>query len=121
MTSFLEGKLGPALLAAVLALVTVWGLWLLAPGLLDSWEGSTYDARLRLRGPAPAAEHLVLIARDSESDTRFGLGIWDRAMFARVITGLATAGASVVAVDFHFAGVSPAERGGLASDTALKE
>ena len=92
---------------------------MLAPSLLSSWEWSTYDARMRLRGPAPASPHIVLIGRDDASEARFGKGIWDRVRFAQVIEGLGKAGAAVVAPDFYFAGTSPPERGGAASDKAL--
>lgn len=94
---------------------------MLAPSLFASWEWSTYDLRLRLRGPAPVSPHLLIIGRDADSDARFGVGVWDRARFARVISALGQGGAAVVAPDFHFAGVSPPERGGTASDEALIE
>ncbi len=104
---------------SLLASLLVWGLWFLAPSLLTTWENTTYDARLRWRGPAQASEHLVIIGRDRESENRFGSSIWDRSKFARVITALETAGAALVVFDFHFGGVSPPERGGPASDAAL--
>src|SRR5207244_12037315 len=74
-------------------------LWLLFPELLNSWEWSTYDARLRLRGPAPASPYLVIIGRDETSEARFGKSIWDRALVAKFITALGKAGAAVVAQD----------------------
>ncbi len=68
---------------SLLASLLVWGLWFLAPSLLTTWENTTYDARLRWRGPAQASEHLVIIGRDRESENRFGSSIWDRSKFAR--------------------------------------
>src|SRR2546427_8993296 len=121
--SFMWKPLPRNLLTAVaiglLGSMLVGGLWLVAPNLLNSWEWSTYDARMRLRGPAPANPALVLIGRDDTSEVRFGKGIWDRARFAEVIDGLGRAGAAVVAPDFYFADASPPERGGSASDKAL--
>src|SRR3989449_4417535 len=121
--SFMWKPLPRNLLTAVaiglLGSMLVGGLWLVAPNLLNSWEWSTYDARMRLGGPAPANPALVLIGRDDTSEVRFGKGIWDRARFAEVIDGLGRAGAAVVAPDFYFADASPPERGGSASDKAL--
>ena len=110
--------------AVVLALFISSGIILAAhlfPAFLASWEATTYDARLRMIGPAEASADLVIIGRDSESDAGFGTGIWDRAKFAKVITGLGRAGAAIIVSDFHFAGESPAERGGKASDVQLAE
>jgi transcriptional regulator with PAS, ATPase and Fis domain/CHASE2 domain-containing sensor protein len=106
---------------AVVTLVLIAFLWGLFPGLLLSWESRTYDARARWLGSAAVSDALVIIARDVESDARFGGGIWDRAVFAKMIGGLRRAGAAVVALDFHFEGESPTERGGPASDRALSE
>ena len=83
-----------------------------------SWERTTYDWRLQWQGAASAQSSMVLIGRDAQSDDAFGCGIWDRALFARMINGLAEAGAKVIALDFYFAGESPAERGGTVSDQA---
>jgi transcriptional regulator with GAF, ATPase, and Fis domain/CHASE2 domain-containing sensor protein len=107
--------------ACLIGLAATAAMWLLAAALplLSSWEWSTYDARLRWRGPAKAGQDLVVIGRDQAGDLRFGTGLWDRAVFARVINGLGQAGAAVIALDFHFAGASPPERGGSVSDRAL--
>ena len=94
-------------------------LWVLASSVLDPWEASTYDLRMRWRETVPATNTLVMIGRDAESDARFGVGIWDRRMFAKMVGALHRAGATAVALDFHFGTESPSERGGLASDRAL--
>ena len=117
----LQNKFFSICTVSLLASLLIWCLWFLAPSLLTSWEHTTYDARMRWRGPAQASPHLVIIGRDGESEARFGSGIWDRSLFARVITALGTAGASVVAFDFHFSETSPLGRGGPASDAALIE
>ncbi len=102
-----------------LASLLVGTAWFAFPHLMVSWEGSTYDARLRWRGPEQTTPHLVLIGRDQRSDAQLGLGIWDRAILARVVQALSEVGAAVVAADFYFTETSPPERGGAASDAAL--
>lgn len=104
---------------AALSVLLVGALWLALPQLFDSWEMATYDLRMRWQGPGLADPAIVLIGRDEESDARFGTGIWDRAVFAKVIAGLGQAGAQTIALDFHMPGVSPPERGNGASDHAL--
>ena len=96
-------------------------LWSIFGGMLDPWEASTYDMRLRWTDHSTAQSPLLIIGRDGLSDQRFGVGIWDRALFATMIQALGQAGAAVVALDFHFAGQSPPDRGGAASDEALVE
>ena len=119
MTKRLYRDLVTVCVIGLLASLAVGLLWLLAPNLLHSWEWSTYDARMKLRGPASASSAIVIIGRDEESDARFGIGVWDRAIVASVIAGLGRARASVVAPDFLFANASPPGRGGTASDAAL--
>jgi len=94
-------------------------LWISAPAIFETWELRTYDLRMQWRGARPATDQLVLISRDEKSDARFGVGIWDRAVFAKMITALHRAGASVIALDFYFGEASPQERGGKLSDQAL--
>lgn len=89
------------------------------PDLVRSLEQTTYDWRLRWQSQGPTHPGLVLIGRDAKSDEALGQGMWDRAVFARVIEGLGRAGAKVIALDFHFAGESPPERGGVESDHML--
>ena len=87
--------------------------------LAQSLEQTTYDWRLRWQSHGPTHPGLILIGRDARSDEALGRGMWDRAVFARVVEGLGRAGAKVIALDFHFAGESPPERGGVESDHAL--
>ena len=89
------------------------------PDLVQSLEQTTYDWRLHWQSPGPTHPGLILIGRDAKSDDALGRGMWDRAVFARVIEGLGRAGAKVIALDFHFAGESPPERGGVESDHML--
>jgi len=119
MTFKLSNSFGAALGIGGVASVLLALLVTLAPSVLSAWESSTYDLRMRWRGAGPATDKLVMIGRDAESEIRFGVGIWDRAIFAKMISALHRAGASAVAVDFHFSDASPAERGGSNSDRAL--
>lgn len=107
--------------AVVIGLVATVAIGLLSEVVptLVSWEASTYDLRVRWRGSVPVSDRVVLIGRDAESDVRFGAGLWDRAHFGKVIASLHRAGAVVIALDFHMAGASAADRGGPASDQLL--
>jgi len=109
-----------ALVFGVVATGLVWGLWVLAPSVMENWERSSYDARMKVRGKIEATPQLLIIARDNESDERFGYGIWDRAEFAKVIQGLGEAGAAVVGIDFQF-GDNGADQGSARSDEVLIE
>lgn len=101
------------------ATISVWALAAALPQLFGSWEMATYDLRMRWQGAGMADPAIVLIGRDAESDARFGVGVWDRALFAKVIAALGQAGARTIALDFHMPAVSPPERGNGASDQAL--
>lgn len=109
------------LVTAVAATGLVGLLWLALPQLMGYWEHTTYDLRQRWQGPAPVEGHVVIISRDEESerDHGLGLGLWDRAHFAEVITALTQAGARTIALDFHMPATSPQERGNGKSDQAL--
>jgi len=115
----MASKLQTTGLIGIAVSLLIGALWLALPVLFLSWERTTYDWRLQWQGSAPAQSSIVLIGRDARSDDAFGRGIWDRALFAQMIDGLAEAGAKVIALDFHFAGESPAERGGTVSDQDL--
>lgn len=109
-----KGRGGRGLASGLLGLVAMGGIGLCAatlPQLFGTWELATYDLRVRWAGTAHAHPAIVLIGRDEESDARFGVGVWDRALFAQVIAGLNQAGARTIALDFHMPAVSPPERG----------
>ncbi|MBX3324740.1 MAG: sigma 54-interacting transcriptional regulator [Nitrospira sp.] len=109
----------PAGLIGLAVTLLIGILWISAPAVLETWEWRTYDLRMQWRGARPTTNQLMLISRDEKSDARFGVGIWDRAVFAKMITALHRAGASVIALDFYFGEASPQERGGKLSDQAL--
>ncbi|MFZ1805237.1 MAG: CHASE2 domain-containing protein, partial [Nitrospira sp.] len=111
----------PAGCIGLVATVLVAILWMSGAAGLETWELRTYDLRMQWRGAGPGTNQLVVIGRDEKSDARFGIGIWDRAVFAKMIAALHRAGARVIALDFHFGGASPPERGGKVSDQALAD
>lgn len=51
----LKRAVAVASLPGAVASLTAWALWLLFSGLLNSWEWSAHDARLRWRGLSTAA------------------------------------------------------------------
>ena len=112
-------RLVVAICIGLSVLLMLWAGNATAPNLVASWEQSTYDTRLQLRGPAAVGQYVVIVGRDEESDERFGRGIWDRSLFAQLMTGLGEAGAAVIAPDFFFDGPSPPVRGGKESDRVL--
>jgi len=103
----------------LLATSMAWGLTMMLPQLFGSWEMATYDLRMRWQGAGKADPAIVVIGREKESEEAFGSGIWDRAVFAKVIAALGRAGARTIALDFHMPNASPPERGDGASDRAL--
>ena len=103
----------------LLATSLVWGMSFMFPHLFGSWEIATYDLRMRWQGTGKVDPAIVVIGRERDSEEAFGSGIWDRAVFAKVIAALGRAGARTIALDFHMPNVSPPERGNGASDRAL--
>ena len=61
-------------------------LWALAPATFTALDWTAYDTWLRHRAPVPVSASLILITRDQASETKFGTGLWDRAVLARFIT-----------------------------------
>src|SRR6185503_2516470 len=88
-------------------------------GVLTAIERSPYDYWLRVRAPVPVSSAVVVIARDAASDSRFGTGEWDRAILARVVSALRSAGAVVVGLDIPISEPSTPAQGGAASDALL--
>ena len=75
----------------------------LFPALLADWEAKTLDYRMNLRGPIATHPAILLIDADDDSIEKLGRWPWDRAIHARMIRGLAEAGATVIAYDVVFA------------------
>jgi transcriptional regulator with GAF, ATPase, and Fis domain len=80
-------------------------------------ESSARDALLPLT--ALTSPSLVLVARDAAGEARFGHGAWDRAVLARMVSGLAGAGATAIGLDVSPGQTSAPGRGGAASDVLL--
>src|SRR4030095_8560363 len=87
-----------AVMGAAAALVAAAVLTLGGAG-ATALERAAYDRWLRGRNPPPVSSALLVVVRDSASETELGAGSWDRAVHAALITGLARAGAAVVGVD----------------------
>src|SRR5678816_4134937 len=81
-----------ALRAIVVGIVVTVAVLALAmrpsPGLI-ALEWATYDGWLASRAPVVPERGPVVITRDPASEARFGAGVWDRAVLARVVTALA--------------------------------
>jgi DNA-binding NtrC family response regulator/CHASE2 domain-containing sensor protein len=93
------------------------GVLLLGASTITPLEWSVHDHWIRhSRSASPA---LVVVARDAASDARLGAGALDRAVLARLITGLSRAGAAAVGVDVTLERPSAPGRGGAASDALL--
>src|SRR5882724_1337383 len=96
---------------AALALTTLGG-----PGVVTL----EWTARDLLTPPlAPVSPTLVIVARDAASEARLGSAVWDRAVLARVVTGLARGGATAIGLDTPLGQPSAPGRGGAASDVLL--
>ena len=111
----------PIVAVIIIGKLGVWASWMITPTLMNSWDWSAYDQRLRWSENSSPHPDIVLIGRDAESERQLGYGIWDRAVFAKMITALGEAGASVIALDFAFVGPSPPDRGGHVSDELLAQ
>jgi DNA-binding NtrC family response regulator/CHASE2 domain-containing sensor protein len=70
---------------------------------------------------APVSPAVVVVARDALGEQRFGVGPWDRAVLARLVTAIAQAGAASIGVDVVLGRPSVPGRGGAASDALLAQ
>ena len=70
---------------------------------------------------APVSPAVVVVARDALSEQRFGVGPWDRAVLARLVTAIAQGGAVSIGVDVVLGRPSVPGRGGAASDALLAQ
>jgi transcriptional regulator with PAS, ATPase and Fis domain/CHASE2 domain-containing sensor protein len=105
--------IGVAAVLAALALVAVGGLG------VATLELAAHDALAP--NLAPVSPALVIVARDAASEARFGTGAWDRAVLARVVSGMARAGATAIGLDTALGQPSVPGRGGAASDALLAQ
>jgi transcriptional regulator with GAF, ATPase, and Fis domain/CHASE2 domain-containing sensor protein len=108
-----------AVLLGAFATAMAWSIWVFGGGALTSLERSPYDHWLRTRTVVPVSAAVVIISRDAASESRFGVGAWDRALLARTISALRQAGAVVVGLDIPVSEPSTPVLGGAASDAML--
>jgi DNA-binding NtrC family response regulator len=108
-------------LAAVIALVATAlaaGAALFDGAAVAAFEWSVYK-RLAVR--QPSGQPPIAVVRDPASESRFGQGVWDRAVLARLVTGLSQAGAAVIGLEASLDQPSAPGRGGAASDVLLSQ
>jgi DNA-binding NtrC family response regulator/CHASE2 domain-containing sensor protein len=97
------------------------GIWTVGGPRLTALEWWLYDASLRGRLPTESRSTLVIVARDTASEARFGAGQWDRAVLARLIGSIARGGAAAIGVDVPLDRPSTPGRGGASSDALLSQ
>ncbi|HBH03573.1 MAG TPA: hypothetical protein DDZ42_16910 [Candidatus Rokubacteria bacterium] len=102
--------------AATLAALAV---LLLGGGGVRALDWELYDRWIRPRAPVSVSPALVVVVRDAASEARLGRGAWDRAVLARLVTGLSRAGAAAIGLDVALGQPSAPGRGGAASDALL--
>ena len=108
-------------LAAVIALVATAlaaGAALSDGAAVAAFEWSVY-AWLPVR--QPSGQPPIVVVRDPASESRFGQGVWDRTVLARLVTGLSQAGAAVIGLEASLDSPSAPGRGGAASDVLLSQ
>jgi DNA-binding NtrC family response regulator len=108
-------------LAAVIALVATAlaaGAALFDGAAVAAFEWSVYK---RLAARQPSGQPPIAVVRDPASESRFGQGVWDRAVLARLVTGLSQAGAAVIGLEASLDQPSAPGRGGAASDVLLSQ
>jgi DNA-binding NtrC family response regulator/CHASE2 domain-containing sensor protein len=109
-----------ALAAAIGLAATAVAAGVAMPGraAVTAFEWSFYDL---LPARVPAGQPPIAIVRDAASESRFGPGVWDRALLARLVTNLSQAGASVIGLEAALDQPSAPGRGGAASDALLSQ
>ena len=109
-----------ALAAAIGLVATAVAAGVALPGraAVTAFDWSFYDL---LPARVPASQPPIAIVRDAASESRFGPGVWDRAMLARLVTNLSQAGATVIGLEAALDQPSAPGRGGAASDALLSQ
>jgi len=95
-----------------------------AAALLSGGTGTTafeWSFYALLPARAVTGEPPIVVVRDAASESRFGPGVWDRAVLARVVTSLSQAGAAVIGLEASLDQPSAPGRGGAASDALLSQ
>ena len=109
-----------ALAAAIGLVATAVATGVALPGraAVTALDWSFYDL---LPARVPAGQPPIVIVRDTASESRFGSGVWDRALLARLVTNLSQAGAAVIGLEAALDQPSAPGRGGAASDALLSQ
>src|SRR6185369_2878505 len=86
---------------------------------LERVEEQAADLLMRMRGPAPADQRVVICDLDAASIDRYGRIPWPRSRMAKLIDRLSADGAKVIALDMIFSEpTSPTEDRALADAIA---
>ena len=105
----------------LLATVLSFGLWTAASTTFTALDWTAYDIWSTDRGPIPVSPSLLIVTRDLTSEQEFGVGPWDRAILARVLTSAHESGALAIGVEHRLDRAGPSQLGGVASDALLLE
>src|SRR6185295_12470954 len=105
----------------LLATVLSFGLWTAASTTFTALDWTAYDIWSTDRGPIPVSPSLLIVTRDQASEQEFGVGPWDRAILARLLTSAHESGALAIGLDHRLDPSGPAQLGGAASDALLLE
>ncbi|MGQ0812670.1 MAG: CHASE2 domain-containing protein, partial [Nitrospiraceae bacterium] len=86
-------------LITILSAIIAWTIWQPVPVAFTTLEWALYDNWHRVRTPPSPSSSILVVIRDPETDNRFGDGIWDRALIAKVVSAAHQAGAAVIGLD----------------------
>jgi DNA-binding NtrC family response regulator/CHASE2 domain-containing sensor protein len=111
----------PGAAVAVVATLLAAATWAAGNAGVVAMDWSIYDRWLRARDLPRSSSTLLVVERDRSSEARFGAGVWDRALLARVITSLTRAGAVAIGVDLTLGQPGASGRGGVAADALLSQ
>ena len=104
-----------------IATVLAFGLSAAAAPTFTALDWALYDFWMADRAAIPVSPSLLIVTRDPASEKEFGIGPWDRAIFARLLMSAHESGALAIGLDHRLDHASPAQRGGAASDALLLE
>ncbi|HSQ92474.1 MAG TPA: CHASE2 domain-containing protein, partial [Nitrospiraceae bacterium] len=118
---FLNSSWLQASAMGLVATVLAFGLSAPASTTFTALDWILYDFWLTDRAPIPVSPSLLIVTRDPASEEELGVGPWDRAIFARLLTSAHESGALAIGLDHRFDLTGTAQRGGAASDALLLE
>jgi CHASE2 domain-containing sensor protein len=118
---FLSSSWLQAVAMGFIAMVLAFGLSAPATSTLTALDWALYDFWMADRAAIPVSPSLLIVTRDPASEKEFGIGPWDRAIFARLLVSAHESGAFAIGLDHRLDHASPTQRGGAASDALLLE